>query len=130
MNPIKKYNEGGELPLNRKRVESIKRRAEKAFEAGDMEAANSLAAKADKIEKRLDARSKRVADFTAEQQRREVANAKARARTGSGVDQLFRDLKAEQDRQLRASGNVVIPKSGSGSSSSGKYQSSTRKGLK
>ena len=116
--PIKKYDDGGELPLNRKRVESIKRRAEKAFEAGDMEAAKELAAKADKIGKRLDARSKRIDDFAAEQQRREAANAKARARTGSGMDQLFKELRAEQDRQLRASGNVVIPKSVSGSSPS------------
>jgi phage shock protein A len=130
MKPIKKYNEGGELPLNRKRVESIKRRAEKAFEAGDMEAAKRLAAKADKIEKRLDARSKRVADFVAEQQRREVEHAKARSKTGSGMDQLLKDLKAEQDRQLRASGNVVIQKSGSGSSPSEKYQGSTGKGSK
>jgi len=130
MKPIKKYDEGGELPLNRKRVESIKRRAEKAFEAGDMEAAKKLAAKADKIEKRLDARSKRVADFVAEQQRREVEHAKARAGTGSGMDQLLKDLKAEQDRLFRSSGNVVTPKSGSGSSSSGKYQGSTRKGSK
>jgi hypothetical protein len=130
MKPIKKYDEGGELPLNRKRVESIKRRAEKAFEAGDMEAAKKLAAKADKIEKRLDARSKRVADFVAEQQRREVEHAKARAGTASGMDQLLKDLKAEQDRQLRASGNVATQKSASGSSSSGKYQGSTRKGSK
>ena len=130
MKPIKKYDDGGELPLNRKRVESIKRRAEKAFEAGDMEAAKELAAKADKIEKRLNARSKRIDDFVAEQERRAAANAQARARTGSGMDQLFKDLRAEQDRQLRASGNVVIPKSGSGSSSSGKRQGSTRKGSK
>ena len=130
MKPVKKYNEGGELPLNRKRVESIKRRAEKAFEAGDMETAKELAAKADKIEKRLNARSKRVDDFVAEQERRAAANAKARARTGSGMDQLIRELKAEQDRLFRASGNVVIPKSGSGSSPSGKYQGSTRKGSK
>ena len=112
MKPVKKYNEGGELPLNRKRVESIKRRAEKAFEAGDMGTAKELAAKADKIEKRLNARSKRIDDFAAEQERRAAENAKARARAGSGMDQLFKDLRAEQDRQLRASGNVVIPKSG------------------
>tara|TARA_R100001510_G_C7441338_1_gene70430 strand:+ start:26 stop:418 length:393 start_codon:yes stop_codon:yes gene_type:complete len=130
MKPIKKYDEGGELPLNRKRVESIKRRAEKAFEAGDMETAKELAAKADKIEKRLKARSKRIDDFAAEQERRASANAQARARTGSGMDQLFKDLKAEQDKQFRASGNVVIPKSGSGSSPSGKRQGSTRKGSK
>ena len=130
MKPVKKYNEGGELPLNRKRVESIKRRAEKAFEAGDMEAAKELAAKADKIEKRLNARSKRIDDFAAEQERRAAENAKARARAGSGMDQLFKDLKAEQDKQFRASGNVVIPKSGSGSSPSGKRQGSTRKGSK
>lgn len=149
MKPIRKYDKGGEtppddnapgfygykegdsLPVNRARVRNIRRKAEEAFDSGDMEEAKRLAAKADKIGRRLDKRKKGIEAFVKEQQRREAEHAKARARTpSSGMDQLFKELKAEQDRLVRASGNVPAPKSGSGSSSSGKYQGSTSKGSK
>jgi len=108
MKAVKKYDEGGDMPLNQKRLRAIQRKAEKAFESGDIEKARELSAKADKIAKRQKKWKDGIDRYVAEQDRRSALNAKERARssrTFGSMDSLMDKMHREQLAWTSTGGN-------------------------
>ena len=68
MKAVKKYEDGGDLPLNKLHLKKIRERAEKALKRGDKEKASKLTARADKKEARQKKWKGKVDGFVAKQQ--------------------------------------------------------------
>ena len=100
MKAVKKYNEGGDMPLNQKRLRAIQRKAEKAFESGDIEKARELSAKADKIAKRQKKWKDGIERFDEQQKKAAAKNKKANY---GSMDELLAQMRAEDDRIAAAS---------------------------
>ena len=111
MRPIKKYDDGGDIPLNKKHLKLIRKKAKKAYMLGDKEKGDKLTARADKKEARQKKWYDRVERFIANQQ---AAEAKAEARKArnpfasmdAAMDEIERKLDAEKRDKLA---NIKTP---------------------
>ena len=92
------HTTGGKL--NQKRLKAIQRKAEKAFESGDIEKAKELSAKADKIAKRQKKWKDGIERFDEQQKKAAAKNKKANY---GSMDDLAAQIRAEQDRITSAS---------------------------
>lgn len=115
MKAVKKYWHGGradwkpdnwdKLSENKKRLLRIKHKAETAFDAGDIEEAKELAAKAAKIDKRQKKWKDGIDRYVAQQQAVEERHRKDKEKRGgsASMDELMAQIRAEQDRIAAAS---------------------------
>ena len=130
MKPIRKYDNGGDIPLNKKHLEFIRKRAKKAFDEGDTEKGNKLTRRADKKEARQKRMHDRVERFIANQQAAEAKHAAMEARRGgfrsmdAAMDEMERKLDAQRRDQLS---NINTPNPFSKKSSINSRPSTTRK---
>lgn len=101
MKAVKKYEDGGDLPLNKIHLAKIKKKAEEAYKRGDKEKGDKLSNRASKKEARQKKWKDRVDGFVAKQQEVEKKHNKAGTDTSS-IDQMIRDLDkfvSEKQRQ-------------------------------
>jgi hypothetical protein len=101
MKAVKKYEDGGDLPLNKIHLAKIKNKSEEAYKRGDKEKGDKLSDRASKKEARQKKWKDRVDGFVAQQQEVEKKHNKAGTDTSS-IDQMIRDLDkfvSEKQRQ-------------------------------
>lgn len=101
MKAVKKYDGGGDLPLNKIHLAKIKKKAVEAYKRGDEEKGDKLSNRAAKKEARQKKWKDRVDGYVAQQQEVEKKHNKAGVDTSS-IDQMLRDLDkfvSENQRQ-------------------------------
>ena len=129
MKPMKKYDNGGDIPLNKKHLEFIRKRAKKAFDEGDTEKGNKLTRRADKKEARQKRMHDRVERFIAKQQAADAKHAAMKARNPFGsmdaaMDEIERKLDAQRREQIS---KINTPRPSSKKSAINSRPSTTRK---
>lgn len=129
MKPMKKYDNGGDIPLNKKHLKLIRKRAKKAYMLGDKEKGDKLTARADKKEARQKKWHDRVERFIANQQAAEAKHAAMKARNPFGsmdaaMDEMERKLDAQRREQIS---NINTPRPSSKKSAINSRPSTTRK---
>ena len=121
MKAVKKYEDGGDLPLNKLHLKKIRKRAAEALKRGDKEKAAKLTARADKKEARQKKWKDRVDGFVAKQEAVEAKHRRSGADTSS-IDQMIRDL----DRFVSEKQNRPVPPRGTTVATKSKSRSTTK----
>lgn len=101
MKAVKKYDEGGDLPLNKIHLAKIKKKAKEAYDRGDKEKGDKLTDRAKKKEARQKKWKGKVDNFVAKQEAVEKKHNRAGSDTSS-IDKMINDLDrfvSEKQRQ-------------------------------
>jgi hypothetical protein len=102
MKAIKKYDEGGDLPLNKIHLAKIKKKAKEAYDRGDKEKGDKLTARAEKKEARQKKWKDRIDRFVAHQEEMERKHERMNRGEMGSLEKMIEDLDrfvSEKQRQ-------------------------------